>query len=95
MMTDGYEIMAGIWYKAIQEVYANCWLTPPAAVAGLNDSDTSGPDTTCEANAANFPVPVQIQKGSGVNDSNYQYVTDQVTCSILPTCFIICRDLST
>ncbi|KAH8688824.1 SGNH hydrolase-type esterase domain-containing protein [Talaromyces proteolyticus] len=70
----GYEVMAGLWYSAIQEVYANCWLTAPAAVAGLNDSDTQGGITTCEANSANFPAPTQIQKGSGYNDSNYHHV---------------------
>lgn len=73
-MADGYEVMAGLWYSAIQDVYANCWLTPPAAVAGWNDSAIQGVDTTCEANSANFPAPTQIQKGSGYNDSNYQYV---------------------
>jgi hypothetical protein len=83
MMADGYEVMTDLWYQAIQEVYDNCWLTSPAAAQGLDDSDTSGVGTTCEANAANFPAPVQIQKGSGVNDSNYQYVTDHAACFIL------------
>lgn len=70
-LEDGYQLMAGIWYKAIQEVYSNCWLTPPAAVAGVNDADTAGPDTKCEVTFGNDPAPLKIQKGSGFNDSNY------------------------
>lgn len=71
MDADGYEKMAGIWYNAIQEVYANCWLTPPAAVAGLDDSDTDGPNTKCDVGTQNTVQPIKIQKGSGFNDSNY------------------------
>ena len=91
MMADGYEVMANLWYKAIEEVYSNCWLTPPIAVSGLNDSDIAGTSTTCEVNMAKFPSPVQIQKGSGVNDSNYQYVIDHAICPILST-FILYID---
>jgi hypothetical protein len=75
-MADGYEVMANLWYKAIQEVYSNCWLTPPVAASGLNDSEIAGTSTTCEVNVVKFPSLVQIQKVLGVNDSNYQYVID-------------------
>lgn len=82
-MIDGYEVMANLWYIAIQEVMANCWLTPPVAVSGMNDSDIQRVDTTCDPDPTNFPAPIQIQKGSGYNDSNYQYV--QLTSNLIIT----------
>ena len=34
--------MANVWYSAIQQVYAKCWLTPPGFVASINDTIPTG-----------------------------------------------------
>ena len=64
--------MANVWYNGTQGIYANCWITPPAAVAGLNDTaDSSTIDTTCEKVVGNAIGPIQTQVGSGTDDGNY------------------------
>jgi hypothetical protein len=30
--------MANVWYSAIQEIYAQCWFTPPGFIASVNDT---------------------------------------------------------
>ena len=68
--------MANVWYAGIQQIYANCWLTPPAAVPGLNDDIGTGiKDTTCPKVAGNAIGPILTQVGSGIDDGVYQYVT--------------------
>ena len=34
--------MANVWYSAIQEIYAQCWFTPPGFVASVNDTVGTG-----------------------------------------------------
>lgn len=63
--------MAEVWYQGIQEVFAKCWITPPTSVAAVNDLDTEGISTNCDLQPQKLPVPVAIQIGSGVNDTNY------------------------
>lgn len=38
----GYIKMANVWYASIQQIYANCWFTPPGDVPGLNDTVGAG-----------------------------------------------------
>jgi hypothetical protein len=67
--------MANVWYGGIQQIYAKCWLTPPAAVTGLNDNIGTGiKDTTCPKIPGNAIGPVLTQVGSGSDDGDYVYV---------------------
>jgi hypothetical protein len=64
--------MANVWYGGIQQIYANCWLTPPAVVVGLNDNVGTGiRDTTCEKITGNAIGAVLTQEGSGNQDGGY------------------------
>lgn len=38
----GYVKIANVWYASIQQIFANCWFTPPGDVPGLNNTVEAG-----------------------------------------------------
>ncbi|EPE33632.1 SGNH hydrolase [Glarea lozoyensis ATCC 20868] len=68
----GYIKMGGIWYSAIQQAFAKCWITPPGFVASINDTVPGAiSNTICENVLGNAVGPVTVQQGSGNDDSVY------------------------
>ncbi|KAH8585657.1 hypothetical protein B0O99DRAFT_530303 [Bisporella sp. PMI_857] len=69
----GYAKMANGFYSAIQEIYAKCWLTPPASVTGVDDSV---PTLIADVIPGNTKGPNKVQQGSGSDDGIYTHQSD-------------------
>lgn len=75
----GYLKMAEVWYQGIQAVDSQGWLSPPAAVSGVDDTVTTGAGNTCDKVPGNAIGPTQTQNGSGSDDGAYVHVGTQVS----------------
>jgi hypothetical protein len=70
-LTDaGYKLFAAVWWDAIRKLQGQ--IQPPAKVSGLDDTAKAAL-TTCTKKAGSAAGPIQIQKGSGHNDSMYEH----------------------
>jgi hypothetical protein len=69
----GYKYFAAVWWDAIRKMESG--IQPPKQVAGIDDAAVTAA-STCSKKAGNAKGPIQIQKGSGHNDSWYVHSSE-------------------
>ncbi|KAK6432924.1 hypothetical protein LTR95_010905, partial [Oleoguttula sp. CCFEE 5521] len=75
----GYAKMAEVWYQGIQVSNSRNWLTAPATVSGVSDSDaSSGTVRVCNKVPGTAIGPVQTQMDSGSDDGAYVHTGAQL-----------------